>query len=118
MSRVHRLPVCSFLLLLLAAVGAQTVSPTAGGDGVYEVAIAEMKKLDSSPKVEFPPELKAYELADSVTIALAITPNGRVKNAKAVSGKNEAMKEAATKMTKRWAFQPYLVNGNPVPVRY
>jgi hypothetical protein len=52
-----------------------------------------------------------------VAIAPTITPDGRVKNAKAVSGKNEAIKEAATTMTKRWAFQPCLVNGNPVPVR-
>jgi TonB family protein len=117
MIRVHLLYVYSFVFLLLPAAWAQTVSPTAGGDGVYEVAIADLKKLDSSPKVEFPPELAAYELADSVAIALTITPDGRVKNAKAVSGKNERIKEAATTMTKRWAFQPYLVNGNPVPVR-
>ena len=49
--------------------------------------------------------------------ALTITAEGRVKQAKAISGRSDALKELAANMAKRWAFQPYLVNGVPVPVR-
>ncbi len=108
-----------FALLSLSVTFAQSVSraPTPGTDGVYEVAAAEIKRLPSSPSVEFPRELSAYEIADSVTIALTITPEGKVKKAKAVSGKIDSLKEAAEKTVKKWAFQPYLVNGTPVPIR-
>ena len=92
-------------------------APTPGTDGVYEVAAAEIKRLPSSPSVEFPARTFAYEIADSVTIALTITPEGKVKKAKAVSGKIDSLKEAAEKTVKKWAFQPYLVNGTPVPIR-
>lgn len=113
--------VCFLVLLLPRSVSfAQAVTPahppTLGADGVYEVAAADLK-LDSSPKVEFPLELSAYELTDSVVIAVTVSPEGRVKKAKAVSGQIHALKEAAEKTVKKWTFQPYLVNGSPVPVR-
>ena len=115
------LQVCSLVLLLLPSVIAQTVglthTPAPGTDGVYDVAASDLKKLDSSPKVEFPPELSAYELADRVAITVNVSPEGKVKKAKAVSGKIYALKEAAEKMVKQWTFQPYLVNGTAVPVR-
>lgn len=113
--------VCSLVLLLPSVTFAQTVSlaqpPTRGKDGVYEVAASDIKKLDSSPEVEFPRELSTYELADSVAIAVTVSPEGRVKKAKAVSGTIYALKYAAEQTVKKWAFQPYLVNGTPVPVR-
>lgn len=108
-----------FALLPLSVTFAQGVShpPTRDTDGVYEVAASEIKKLPSSPSGEFPRELSAYELADSVTVALTITPEGKVKKAKAVSGKIESLEKAAEKTVKKWVFQPYLVNGTPVPIR-
>jgi TonB family protein len=118
---LHLLKACSLVLLPLPSVIAQTPSlahsPTPGTDGVYEVAASDLKKLDPSPQLDFPRELSAYELTDSVVIALTVSPEGRVKKAKAVTGKIYALKEAAEKTVKKWAFQPYLVNGTPVPVR-
>ena len=91
--------------------------PKPGTDGVYEVSASNLKKLDSSPAAEFPRELSAYEVTDTVAIEVTVSPEGRVRKAKAVSGKIEALKDAAEKAVKKWAFEPYLVNGTPVPVR-
>ena len=113
-----RLALGYFTLLPLSVTLAQSVGrpPTSGTDGIYEVAASEIKRLSSS-NAEFPRELSTYELADSVTVTLTISPEGKVKRAKAVSGKIESLKEAAEKTAKKWVFQPYLVNGAPVPVR-
>ena len=110
---------CSLVFLLLPSVIAQTVAhaPIAGSDGVYEVATSDLKKLDSSPEVVFPRELSAYELTDTVELAVTVSPEGKVTKAKVVSGKNPALQETAEKAVKKWAFEPYLVNGTPVPVR-
>ncbi len=91
--------------------------PKPDADGVYEVPASNLKKLDSSAAVEFPRELSAYEVTDTVTIEVTISPEGKVKKAKTVSGKIDALKEAAEKTVKKWAFEPYLINGTPVPVR-
>lgn len=112
----------SFLLLLLSSAAlAQTTtvtqSPKPGADGVYEVAASDLHKLEPSPKVEFPRELAAYELVDKVVIELTVSPEGKVQKTKIVSGKFDALKNAANKTVKQWSFQPYNVNGTPVPAR-
>jgi TonB family protein len=91
--------------------------PKPGKDGVYEVPASDLKKLDSSAAVEFPRELSAYEITDTVAIDVTVSPEGRVKKTKAVSGKIDALKEAAEKTVRKWAFEPYLINGTAVPVR-
>lgn len=91
--------------------------PKPDKDGVYDVPSSGLKKLDSSAAVEFPRQLSAYEITDTVAIEMIVSPEGTVKKAKAVSGKNEALKEAAEKTVRKWAFEPYLINGTPVPVR-
>jgi TonB family protein len=99
---------------------AQTASlaqpPKPGTDGVYDVPASNLRKLDSSAAVEFPRELSAYEVTDTVAIDVTVSPEGRVKKAKAVSDKIDALKEAAEETAKKWAFEPYLINGTPVPV--
>jgi TonB family protein len=115
------LPICFLILLPPASVMAQTASlanaPKPGTDGVYEVPASNLKKLDSSPAVEFPRELSAYEVADTVAIEVTVSTEGKVRKAKAVSGKIPVLKDAAEKTVKKWEFEPYLVNGTPVPVR-
>jgi TonB family protein len=112
---------CSFILLPPPSVMAQTADlahpPKPGTDGMYEVPASNLKKLGSSGAVEFPRELAAYEVTDTVAIELTVSPEGRVKKAKAVSGKIDALKEAAEKAAKKWAFESYLINGAAVPVR-
>lgn len=101
----------------MAQAAALVQPPKPGPDGMYEVSESNLKKLGSSPAVEFPPELAAYEITDSVAVEVIVSPDGKVKKAKAVTGKSEALKEAAEKKVKKWEFEPYLVNGSPVPVR-
>jgi TonB family protein len=115
------LRICSLVLLPPISLIGQTANlappPKPGADGVYEVPASNLKKLDSSVTVDFPHALAAYEIADMVVVEVAITPEGRVKKAKVVSGKIDALKEAAEKTVKKWAFEPYLINGTPVPIR-
>ena len=101
----------------MAQAAALVQPPKPGSDGMYEVSESNLKKLGSSPAVEFPPELSAYEITDAVTVEVIVSPDGKVKKAKAVSGKIEALKEAAEKKIRKWEFEPYLINGAPVPVR-
>jgi TonB family protein len=115
------LPICFLILLPPTSVMAQTASlahpPKPGTDGVYEVPVSNLKKLDSSAVVEFPRELSAYEVTETVAIEVTVSPEGRVTKAKVISGKIPALKDAAEKTVKKWEFEPYLVNGTPVPVR-
>jgi len=69
-------------------------------DGVYAVAASELKRLPASPTGEFPGERSAYEIADKMTNALTITAEGKVKKAKAISGKSDTIKGAAEKSVK------------------
>ena len=84
---------------------------------MYEVSISELKKLNSSPAVELPREFSAYEITDSVAVEVIVSPEGKVKKAKAVSGRIDALKEAAEQKVRKWEFEPYMINGNAVPVR-
>ena len=102
---------------MMAQTAGLAHQPKPGTDGAYEVPASDLKKLDVSPAVEFPHELSAYEITDTVAVEVTLSPDGRVKKAKAVSGKSEALKDAAEKTVKKWAFEPYLINGTPVPVR-
>jgi TonB family protein len=91
--------------------------PAPDPDGFYDVASSSLKRLESSPKLMFPPELSAHEVADRVVAAVTIAPDGTVKTAKVVSGRYRELKETVEKTVQKWAFQPYVVNGAPVPVR-
>jgi len=62
------LQLCSSVVVLLTSTWTQNVNPTAARDGVYEVAISQLKRLDSSPKIELPRELSTYELVDDVAV--------------------------------------------------
>jgi hypothetical protein len=94
------LPLCFLILLPPTSVMAQTANlahpPKPGTDGVYEVSASNLKKLDSSPAAEFPSELSAYEVTDTVAIEVTVSPEGRVRKAKAVSGKIEALPNSVT----------------------
>ncbi len=118
---IKLLRTCFWLSLILPRLTlAQTADsrpPTPGADGVYEVAASELKKLDSSPKVEMSAEAAVSEISDRVVIAVVVSPEGRVKKTKVLSGKFDSTKQAAERAVKKWVFQPFLVNGGAVPVR-
>ena len=108
----------ALLFALLPLASAQTTPSSAPDrDGFYDVASTSLKRLESSPKLVFPPELSSHEVADHVVVAVTIAPDGTVKTAKAVSGRYKELKETVEKTVQKWAFQPHLVSGAPVPVR-
>ncbi|HET9285445.1 MAG TPA: energy transducer TonB [Candidatus Angelobacter sp.] len=115
------LQLCCLIFMSPIAAMAQAAAlvqpPKPGPDGVYEVSVSDLKKLDSSPAVEFPREWSAYEVTDTVIIELTLSPEGKVTKAKAISGKIHLLKETTEKTVKKWVFAPYLINGTPVPVR-
>ena len=108
----------ALVLALLPLASAQTTPASAPDpDGFYQVASTSLKRLESSPKLMFPPELSAHEVADRVVVAVTIAPDGTVKTAKVVNGRYRELKETVEKTVQKWTFQPYLVSGAPVPVR-
>jgi TonB family protein len=113
-------PFCIWLTLLsLSSFGfaQENPAPTPDPDGYYEVAVTSLKPLASSPRLKFPPELSAREVVDQIVVEASIAPDGVVKAAKVVSGKYKELKETVETTIRQWAFQPYVVNGTPVPVR-
>src|SRR5215469_5248509 len=58
-----------------------------------------------------------HRAGDRVVVAVTVSPEGKVEKTKVVSGKIGALREAVNKTIKKWTFQPYVVNGTPVPVR-
>ena len=109
------------LLLALAALAsillAQDVTaPRNDPDGVLRVPSASLHRLESSPKIEFPRELGAYEIQDEVTADLTISADGKVERAK-VAAKYPEFKSAVEKAVKQWQFAPYTVNEVPTRVR-
>ena len=114
------LPLCVVLFLAKGPLSAQQTSlappPAVGTDGVYEIAASDLQKI-AAPEMDLPRELSNYEVAETVTVAVTVSPEGRVKKAKAISRNRYNLVHAAEKTAKSWTFQPYLVNGRPVPVR-
>jgi TonB family protein len=105
------------ILVLLSPASAQTSASAPGPDGFYDVPSASLKRLESSPKLKFPPELSVHEVADHVVVMVTIAPDGTVKTSKIVSGKYKELKETVEKTVQQWTFEPYLIRGAPVPVR-
>lgn len=106
-----------FLALFPVAYAQTTAASPPDRDGFYDVASTSLIRLESSPKLMFPPELSAQEVADRVVVAVTIAPDGTVKTAKVASGRYKELKETVEKTVQKWAFQPHLVSGAPVPVR-
>lgn len=73
--------------------------------------------LPASPKVGFPSDLGAFEIDDTISLVVTVSPDGKVEKVKAVGGKVPLLKDAAEKTVKQWAFEPYAVNGAPVRLR-
>lgn len=115
---------CTFPLLLVllatqafAQSSAVSPEPKPGKDGTYEVELSELKRLDSSPRIEVPRELSPYEFTDEVSVVFTISHDGKVTQAKSTSGRTATLKDYVEKTVKRWTFQPYTINGAPVAVR-
>lgn len=135
MSRIQRLlrprvtrdlavPLAAFLpaLLLVSALGVVTLSAAAApGTSVKEEPVSlEFSKVRIKHQPDppaYPPEAKAARIQGTVVVGLTIGPDGRVTEAKALSGPPE-LQPCAIEYARAWEFEPVKVKGKPVPARF
>lgn len=108
-------------LLLAAGLGLSTLSAT-GAPKPSSTAPVEMdwKKIKVKHQPEapaYPPEAKAQRIQGTVVVAVVIDAQGKVEDAKAISGPPE-LHACAVGYAKTWEFEPVLVKGKPVPARF
>ena len=71
-------------------------------------------KLISSPRLAYPTAARQANIQGSVTVSASIDENGKVVNAKALSGPM-LLRQAAVESVNQWKYSPGLVDGKPVP---
>lgn len=64
-------------------------------------------------KPAYPPIAKQMNASGAVQVAITIDENGRVIEAKAISG-HPALRSAAEEAAKEWVFRPASLDGKPV----
>jgi outer membrane biosynthesis protein TonB len=80
------------------------------------IAWAEMsKRLIHRVDPVYPPDVKVDQQM-TVTLKAEITVDGRVKRLTFLAPVPEAFAEAATEAVMQWRFEPFLLDGRPVPV--
>lgn len=136
MSRIQRLlrphpthaaapPVAALIpaLLLVAALGTATLSasmtPKAepATSAPVEVDFKQIRVKHRPDPPPYPPEAKAQRIQGTVVVALTIGKDGKVTDAKAISGPAE-LHAHAVDYAKTWEFEPATVKGKPVPARF
>jgi protein TonB len=72
----------------------------------------------SGQKPPYPPAATSARVQGVVVVEATVTPDGKVKQAKIISG-HPLLLEAASKAVRGWNFKPATINGKPVeaPVR-
>jgi TonB family protein len=98
------------IVILLAATAAFPQSDVRIGAGVAAANLVE--KVDPV----YPPIALVARIQGGVVLEVEIAPDGTVFNAKVVSG-HTMLITAATDAVRQWKYQPYLLNGEPVPVK-
>lgn len=110
---------CRLLLVLTAAA----ILPLSGSAGAEEPPAAAKGKLTKPPKLlefveaPFPEVEKEKGLSASVTLRVAIGPDGAVLEAAVVESPSPAFAEAALAAVRRFRFEPAEIDGVPAPVR-
>ena len=135
MSRIQRLlrprithdtaaPVAALVpaLLLVAALGAATLSasgttPPSASAGPVDMEFSKIRVKHQPVAPAYPPEAKAQRIQGTVVVILIIDTDGKVTNAKAISGPPE-LHAFAVDYAKAWEFEPAKVKGKPVPARF
>ncbi|HJW32133.1 MAG TPA: M56 family metallopeptidase [Holophagaceae bacterium] len=108
-------------LLLAAALGLSTLSAT-GAPKSSPTAPVEMDwkkiKVKHQPDAPaYPPEAKAQRIQGTVVVVVVIDAQGKVQDAKAISGPSE-LHACAVGYAKTWEFEPVKVKGKPVPAKF
>ena len=116
-------------LLLAATLGAASLSATASdapkSTPKAETTASEPIDLDfkqirlkhKPDNPTYPPEAKAQRIQGTVEVVITIDPDGKVTEAKALSGPEE-LRACAVDFAKGWEFEPPKLKGKPVSARF
>jgi TonB family protein len=135
MSRIQRLlhprtprdlatPIVTLLpvLLLMAALAVATLSaasapkaPPAGPPVEVDFKQVHLRHRPDPPP--YPAEAKAAKIQGTVEVLLTIDTNGKVTEAKAISGPDE-LRAHAIEYASAWEFEPATLKGKPVAARF
>ncbi|WP_243286164.1 M56 family metallopeptidase [Geothrix terrae] len=118
-------PVAAFIpaLLLATALGLTTLSATTTpkpATRVSDPVEMDFKKIRVKHQPDapaYPPEAKAQRIQGTVVVVVVIDAQGKVQDAKAISGPPE-LHACAVGYAKIWEFEPVKVKGKPVPARF
>ncbi len=92
---------------LVAGVGAQELK---------QVSIEEAAQhLSKRVEPKYPRQAEIVHVQGDVIVRVTIDENGKVTDAKGVSG-HPLLLDSAASATREWTFEPFLENGKPIPV--
>lgn len=77
--------------------------------------LQETRRIGGSMPV-YPPMARSMRVTGTVHLAVAISPDGRVTDVRAISG-HALLIDAAVQAVKTWKYRPTVINGRPVAVR-
>ena|SRR5579863_1212294 len=101
-----------------------TNTPMIGGSKQEHVAFAPSKPIDVSSAAlqltrrttpDYPEIARNSHVSGVVTVAITITPQGTVADARATNGP-ALLRQPAVNAVRSWRFKPYMLNGHPVAV--
>jgi len=109
-------------LLLVAALGAATLSATAapGSPSKEEPVALDFSKVRVKHQPDppaYPPEAKAARIQGTVVVSVTIDTTGHVTEVRGLSGPPE-LQPCAIEYAKGWEFEPAKVKGKPVAARF
>jgi D-alanyl-D-alanine endopeptidase (penicillin-binding protein 7) len=135
MSRIQRLlrpriakdtptPLAALLpaLLLTLALGAASLTATAA-DGPkpssqpVEMKFSQIRVKHQPDPPTYPPDAKAARIQGTVVVHVTIGTDGKVTEAKAISGPPE-LHSCAVDYAKAWTFEPAIRKGKPVSAQF
>lgn len=134
MSRIQRIlrprftstpiaPLAALLPALLLAIGlglttlSATDAPKPSPTAPVEMEWKKIKVKHQPQAPAYPPEAKAQRIQGTVVVVVTIDAQGKVQDAKAISGPPE-LHACAVGYARTWEFEPAKVKGKPVPARF
>ena len=117
------------LLLVAATLGATTFSMATQSSPKVQAADSTVAaepvdlpftqvRVKHQPEAPaYPPEAKAQRIQGTVVVVLTINTQGKVLEARAVSGPEE-LRACAVGYARDWVFEPAHVKGKPVKARF
>ena len=92
--------------------------PKPAGDALTRLADSQKPKIVKKVKPVYPGEAAANKIEGVVVMEATIDKNGKVTSARVTSAPNPLLDIAALEALKQWEYEPFLVNGNAMPVLF